>query len=317
MNSAKLDRLNAIHKQCNRELKNLEFWPGYYDRRMSEFITYLSLMPDSSFGNVLEVGCGNGFYAALLSVLSEQVVATDLDNSSIPIHAQGLAQARKMVATLGISNVRIEPASVDQLPMADASFDLVFSSHVMVYVPQAKRAISEIQRVLKPGGYHFCIVPARMAAVHRLIQFQTYMMERAFHHLLILPIQKKLSPSKRDGTENPASHAGSRKRMLKDFPFPPTFGGLPRWKDEFHEWTPARWAALITDNGEIPLVSQSTTQVNPLLPWVGDIRADWAGWIHDKTRKFELRHGGKSFFQSLGGNSVIVTRKSLSRGSRK
>jgi SAM-dependent methyltransferase len=45
------------------------------------------------------------------------------------------------------------------LPFADASYDVVYASHVLEHVPDDRRAIAEIRRVLRPGGIAVLPVP--------------------------------------------------------------------------------------------------------------------------------------------------------------
>ena len=48
---------------------------------------------------------------------------------------------------------------IEEIPYPSKSFDLVFASHVLEYVRNDKKAIREIQRVLRPGGLAFLPVP--------------------------------------------------------------------------------------------------------------------------------------------------------------
>ena len=45
------------------------------------------------------------------------------------------------------------------LPIADASFDFVFASHVLEHIAEDRRAIGELYRILKPGGIAVLPVP--------------------------------------------------------------------------------------------------------------------------------------------------------------
>jgi SAM-dependent methyltransferase len=45
------------------------------------------------------------------------------------------------------------------LPFKDNSFDYVFSIYVLEHIPDTKKAINEMLRVLKPGGTAYCLVP--------------------------------------------------------------------------------------------------------------------------------------------------------------
>ncbi|MEE4331317.1 MAG: class I SAM-dependent methyltransferase [Wenzhouxiangella sp.] len=90
-------------------------------------------------GRVLEVGCGTGRglpdYAE-----GVELFALDLNFSSLY-----RAQRRRHEA-------RLVCASVEAVPFADDSFDFVVSSLVFCSVPDADRGLSEIKRVLRPGG---------------------------------------------------------------------------------------------------------------------------------------------------------------------
>lgn len=48
---------------------------------------------------------------------------------------------------------------LQRLPFADASYDVVYASHVLEHVPDDRRAIAEIRRVLRPGGIAVLPVP--------------------------------------------------------------------------------------------------------------------------------------------------------------
>ena len=48
----------------------------------------------------------------------------------------------------------------EQLPFADAQFDMVICTQVLEYVPEPRRAVREMYRVLKPGGFAVLSVPS-------------------------------------------------------------------------------------------------------------------------------------------------------------
>lgn len=50
------------------------------------------------------------------------------------------------------------------LPIDDATYDCVFASHVLEHVPDDRKAISEIRRILKPGG--MAVLPVPLLAEH-------------------------------------------------------------------------------------------------------------------------------------------------------
>jgi SAM-dependent methyltransferase len=50
-------------------------------------------------------------------------------------------------------------ASLEQLPFASESFDVVLCNHVLEHVPDDRRALGELHRVLNPGGWAIVQVP--------------------------------------------------------------------------------------------------------------------------------------------------------------
>ena len=48
---------------------------------------------------------------------------------------------------------------LQNLPFPDSTYDLVFASHVLEHIPNDKKAIQEIRRILKPGGIAILPVP--------------------------------------------------------------------------------------------------------------------------------------------------------------
>lgn len=92
-------------------------------------------------GRALEIGCGPGRYVAILASVGYEVVGAD------PISYPSWALLRK--------NPRItltEGVSAESLPYEDASLDAVACMGALLYFKDADRAVSEIYRVLKPGG---------------------------------------------------------------------------------------------------------------------------------------------------------------------
>jgi ubiquinone/menaquinone biosynthesis C-methylase UbiE len=99
---------------------------------------------------VLEVGCGRGTGAR---ILLEQfgvgkICAIDLD-------PQQVRRAKRRLTGYGGARVAFAAGSVERLPYPDECFDAVFDFGVLHHVPVWQAAITEIRRVLKPGGRFF------------------------------------------------------------------------------------------------------------------------------------------------------------------
>jgi len=77
--------------------------------------------------------------------LNSYLVALDIDESR-------LAVARKRCEQAGVANVSFVQGDARELPFADDSFDRVLCAETLEWVNPRERAMSELVRVLKPGG---------------------------------------------------------------------------------------------------------------------------------------------------------------------
>ena len=90
-------------------------------------------------GDVLEVGPGDGLFAERVArATSANVVAVDISPRMVE-----LTQSRGIDVQLG---------DVEALPFADAAFDCVVANWVLYLAPDLDRALSEVARVIRPGG---------------------------------------------------------------------------------------------------------------------------------------------------------------------
>lgn len=96
-------------------------------------------------GPVLDVGCGDGHFA---SRTFKQKIDVGIDPWEEP-----LAEAAQTDA-YGVT-LRAEGS---EIPFSDASFQTVISNSVLEHIPDLDPVISEISRVIKPGGlFVFCV----------------------------------------------------------------------------------------------------------------------------------------------------------------
>jgi phosphatidylethanolamine/phosphatidyl-N-methylethanolamine N-methyltransferase len=96
-------------------------------------------------GSVLEVGVGTG--------LSLQHYKPDLQVTGIDFSGEMLAKAQNKVDQLQLDHVvALRQMDARTLDFPGQSFDSVAAMHVLSVVPEPKQVMSEIARVLKPGG---------------------------------------------------------------------------------------------------------------------------------------------------------------------
>lgn len=94
---------------------------------------------------VLDVGCGPGHTGLAFAPHVAQVVALDMTPAM-------LEQVRSLAQEQGVDNVVTRLGDVEQLPFPDGRFDLVVSRYSGHHWPHPQQALSEIARVLRPGG---------------------------------------------------------------------------------------------------------------------------------------------------------------------
>ena len=97
---------------------------------------------------VVDVGCGGGMdllLAALHVGPSGRAIGVDMT-------AQMRERAAAGARACGLANIEVRDGDATQLPIDDASVDVVISNGVLNLVPLKDRAIAEIARIIKPGG---------------------------------------------------------------------------------------------------------------------------------------------------------------------
>ncbi len=103
-------------------------------------------------GNLLDVGCGTGFYFPLLSQHAETITGVDV---CVPM----LEEAQELIKTHGLSNCQVREGSALELPFDDGSMDVVLSWDFLHHVADVPQTLAEISRVLKPGGRYVALEP--------------------------------------------------------------------------------------------------------------------------------------------------------------
>ena len=108
---------------------------------------------------VLDLGCGFGRHAFEAYRRGAHVVAVDRsydEVSQVTAMFKAMAAAGEASAT---SLARAVRADLLSLPFPDASFDVVMASEVLEHIPADELAMTEIARVVRPGGRVAVTVP--------------------------------------------------------------------------------------------------------------------------------------------------------------
>jgi ubiquinone/menaquinone biosynthesis C-methylase UbiE len=117
----------------------------------------------------LEVAVGTGLN---LAHYPQEVTLTGIDLSP-----EMLAIARERAVSMG-RDVDLRQADAHQLPFEEATFDAVVCTYSLCNIPDPHRAVSEMKRVLRPGGKLILVDHIRSAAMpifwfQRAVEFFT------------------------------------------------------------------------------------------------------------------------------------------------
>ena len=123
-------------------------WSISFDERSLSYVRERAerMLPSGRYGRVLEVGCGTGFFLLNLwqAGLVERPHACDISTGMLDACAQN---ARRLGCL-----IELRAADAERLPYQDESFDLVVGHAFLHHLPQPAQALTDMFRVLRPGG---------------------------------------------------------------------------------------------------------------------------------------------------------------------
>lgn len=103
---------------------------------------------------IIELGCGPGFYSCVLAERFHGISVLGVDRSP-----SQLSWAREKRNALGLNNCRFQSDNVLELSHPDTSFDVLIASRLFTVLPNRRRAVAEMYRVLRSGGRCFIAEP--------------------------------------------------------------------------------------------------------------------------------------------------------------
>jgi len=194
---------------------------------------HIPLGPHSA---VLEIGSGDGFQLGLLRQRFDRVFAID------PTCRPG--------GSLGFSF-----AVAEALPFRNAAFDLVVSNSVFEHLEDRRRALNEIVRVLRPGGFMACDVPSRWWKATSLLlnpvgyPLRVWEKWRAAEHAARnLPAAASASRGARPGVGE----------IARRWFWPPVHGTYTSHLSEFHSYGLEQWRGTLSHPELVPVATAAT-----------------------------------------------------------
>ena len=136
-NPTKLNTRINIHEKYSENKADWHRW----------LFEQINISPNSK---VLEIGCGDGTFW-----LKNKERIDPGWNLTLSDYSEGMVQSVQQKLK-GIPNIRYTQLNIEDIPFEDNCFDVIIASHMLYHVPDRKKALREVRRVLKPDGTFYC-----------------------------------------------------------------------------------------------------------------------------------------------------------------
>ena len=158
----RIERNRRLWAQVNAEVTDRDAAARWAS---DQLVWGLTATPEASLGvlgelegrDVLDLGCGTGYFSAWLARRGATVTAVDLS-------PEQLATARRCQDEFDVRFALVE-ANAEVLPLPDASFDVVVSEHGVGVWCRPDAWVAEAARVLRPGGRLVFLVNSLLSAL--------------------------------------------------------------------------------------------------------------------------------------------------------
>jgi len=135
------------------ELKKEEYWSRFahdYDEGVDYIVgeaiqqeIVKRLLEEHNLGDVVEFGCGTGYFTKVIAQNAEHVITTDLSDEMLEV-ARTQSKA--------FQNITIQKADCENVSFPSGKFDTVFMANVIHFIENPLKALQESYRILKDGG---------------------------------------------------------------------------------------------------------------------------------------------------------------------
>lgn len=144
------------------------------NRRKSIVVDYLDAYAGYRSLTVLDIGCGPG-------VFMEEGLRRGHDMTGIDISEEMIGKARARLEKHGYSCFKCQQGDAENIPLEDETADVVLCLGVLPYLRDDRRAVEEIDRVLKKGGMVIALLPNLFKLGNLLDPY--YYLVRIWHYL--------------------------------------------------------------------------------------------------------------------------------------
>lgn len=101
------------------------------------------LLGERDLGEVIEFGCGTGYFTKVIAKNARNIIATDLSDEMLEVARIHLKD---------FQNVTIQKANCESTSFPSQRFDTVFMANVIHTIENPYKALQESHRILRDGG---------------------------------------------------------------------------------------------------------------------------------------------------------------------
>jgi len=135
----------------------LDRWLGIYELDHYKIWLFKGLLKIlrkyASNGRILDLGCAKGYFVDMLNLNGYSAIGTDISLTALKN---------------GIRRIDKVRADSEALPFKNCSFKGILAVHTLEHFPDPHQAVSEVYRVLKPGGVVLAITPDKDSLIAKL-----------------------------------------------------------------------------------------------------------------------------------------------------
>jgi ubiquinone/menaquinone biosynthesis C-methylase UbiE len=203
-----MDHLNRIKDEFTRQAQTFEVWAENVDADVGA--RFGAALGNAASGRLIDVACGPGVVTAALAPNAASVVAFDATDEM-------LAKTKARCAKAGVSNVEFKNGDAENLPFADGQFDGAVTRAALHHFADPRRAISEMFRVLRPGGVAIFadVISSENADESRLHNAIERLRDPS--HVRMLPASELEADARRAGFRNLKSATWDMNRELEEW----------------------------------------------------------------------------------------------------
>ena len=134
-----------MHDDAIELLASMEDQNWWNEGRRRILCSFTKTITNKTDLRILDVGCGPGGTSTAFSIFGT-VMGVDSSTAALKIALR--------------RGLRVFKSTLLTIPLKDKSFDLITALDVIEHIPEEKKVLTEINRILKPDGFVVITVPA-------------------------------------------------------------------------------------------------------------------------------------------------------------